>query len=78
MYACHFLSLNLIGETFAARAVVALASATNVNFIERAIAAVVIILAVGYVASNAEINGFHTFTSVKILCAAVRQIMRGY
>lgn len=53
---------------------IALASATHVNFIEGAVAAVVVILAVGYVASNAEIDGFHTFTSVKLLCAKRRKL----
>ena len=57
---------------------IALASAAHVNFIEGAVAAVVVILAVGYVASNAEIDGFHMFTSVKLLCAERLQIMRGY
>lgn len=42
---------------------VAVASATDVNLIKRAVTAVVVILAFGYVASNAEVNGFHTFSS---------------
>ena len=42
---------------------VAVASATNVNLIERAVTAVVVILAIGYVAINSEVNGFHTFSS---------------
>ena len=57
---------------------IAFASAAYMNFIESAVAAVVVILAVGYVASNAEIDGFHMFTSVKLLCAEISQIMRGY
>ena len=56
----------------------ALAGTAYVNLIKSAVAAVVVILAFGYVASNAEIDGFHMFTSVKILCAEGRQIMRGY
>ncbi len=48
-----------------------IASATNVYLVKRAVAAVMVILAIRNVASNAEINGFHVITSVKLLCAQV-------
>ena len=47
---------------------IAVAGAANVNFVERAVTAVVVVLAVGYVASNTEIDGFHSFTSVTLFC----------
>lgn len=56
----------------------AIASIAHVNFVKGAVAAVVVMLAVGYVASDAEIDSFHSITSVKLLCAESLQIMRGY
>lgn len=57
---------------------IAVASATNVYLVKRAVAAVMVILAVRNVASNAEIYVFHVITSVKLLCARRFEIILGY
>ncbi len=65
------LNLASVGKTFAAGAVLAFAGAAYVNLVKRAVAAVVIVLAVGYVASDTEIDVFHYNSSVKhIVCRA--------
>lgn len=60
---------DLVGVALATGAVVAVAGAAYVNSVQRAVTAVVVILALGNVAGNAEIDIFHNYTSVKLLCA---------
>ena len=55
--------------------VVAVAGIAYVNFVKRAVAAVVVILAGGYVASNAEIDVFHNFTLRTIILRSLSPII---
>lgn len=59
------LSLIFIRIVFATGAVFAFAAAAYVNFVERAVAAVVVILALFNVASYTEIDIFHNISSVE-------------
>ena len=58
IFSAPLFKLNVFVEAFAAGALFA-AGAANVNFIQSAVTAVVVILAVGNVASNTEIDIFH-------------------